>query len=57
VVLGEEVARDRSGVAFSGGAGSDVAALAARTIRRCDQYVLSGSTIFITNGVAKRLRL
>jgi acyl-CoA dehydrogenase len=33
------------------GAGSDMAALATRARRRGDEYVLSGSKIFITNGV------
>jgi acyl-CoA dehydrogenase len=33
------------------GAGSDMAALATRAERRGDHYVLSGSKIFITNGV------
>ncbi|MGH7307596.1 MAG: acyl-CoA dehydrogenase family protein [Candidatus Rokuibacteriota bacterium] len=33
------------------GAGSDMAALAARAVRRGDQYYLSGTKMFITNGV------
>jgi acyl-CoA dehydrogenase len=33
------------------GAGSDMAGLATRAVRRGDQYYLSGSKIFITNGV------
>jgi acyl-CoA dehydrogenase len=33
------------------GAGSDMAALATRAVRRGDAYTLSGSKIFITNGV------
>src|SRR3990167_671908 len=33
------------------GTGSDMAALATRAVRRRDHYLLSGSKIFITNGV------